>query len=59
MEIGDKVIIMAYVLLNEQELETHAPTVVFVDHDNKPARVANYEKHGLLSDQEGFNTLTL
>ena len=59
VEIGDKVIIMAYVLLNEQELETFAPTVVFVDHDNKPAHIANYEKHGLLSDQEGFNTLTL
>ena len=59
VEIGDKVIIMAYVLLNEQELETHAPTVVFVDHDNKPAHVTNYEKHGLLSDQEGLNTLML
>ena len=59
VEIGDKVIIMAYVLLNEQELETHAPTVVFVDHDNKPAHIANYEKHGLLNDQEGLNTLML
>ena len=56
VEIGDKVIIMAYVLLNEQELETYAPTVVFVDHDNKPVHVANYEKHGLLRDQEGYNT---
>lgn len=59
VEIGDKVIIMAYVLLNEQEMETHSPIVVFVDHDNKPAHVANYEKHGLLIDQEGFNTETL
>lgn len=55
VEIGDKVIIMAYVWLNEQEVETHSPTVVFVDDDNKPAHVANYEKHGLLIDQEGFN----
>ena len=57
--IGDKVIIMAYVLLNDEELETHFPTVVFVDHDNKPAHIANYEKHGLLVDQEGYNTETL
>lgn len=59
VEIGDKVIIMAYVLLNEQELETYNPTVVFVDQDNKPIRIANYEKHGLLSDQEGLNTVKL
>lgn len=59
VEIGDKVIIMAYVLLNEQELETYNPTVVFVDQDNKPVRIANYEKHGLLSDQEGLNTVKL
>ncbi len=59
VEIGDKVIIMAYVLLNDEELETHFPTVVFVDHDNKPAHIANYEKHGLLVDQEGYNTETL
>ena len=54
VEIGDKVIIMAYVWLNEQELENYAPTVVFVDDDNKPLHVANYEKHGLLIDQEGL-----
>lgn len=56
VEIGDKVIIMAYVWLNEQELEHYAPTVVFVDDDNKALHVANYEKHGLLMDQEGYKT---
>lgn len=56
VEIGDKVIIMAYVWLNEQELENYAPMVVFVDDDNKPLHVANYEKHGLLIDQEGYKT---
>ncbi len=56
VEIGDKVIIMAYVWLNEQELDNYAPTVVFVDDDNKQLHVANYEKHGLLIDQEGYKT---
>ncbi len=56
VEINDKVIIMAYVWLNEQELESFAPTVVFVDQDNKPVRIADYEKHGLLTDQEDSNT---
>ncbi|MBR6879111.1 MAG: aspartate 1-decarboxylase [Bacteroidales bacterium] len=55
VEIGDKVIIMAYVWLDEHELETHAPTVVFVDHENRPAHIASYEKHGLLMDQEDLN----
>ena len=55
VEIGDKVIIMAYVWLDEHELENHAPTVVFVDHENKPAHIASYEKHGLLIDQEDHN----
>ena len=53
VEIGDKVIIMAYVWLDEHELENHAPTVVFVDHENKPAHIASYEKHGLLIDLNG------
>ena len=56
VEIGDKVIIMAYVWLDEHELENHAPTVVFVDHENKPAHIASYEKHGLLIDQEDLNS---
>lgn len=56
VEIGDKVIIMAYVWLNEQELEAHSPKVVFVDHVNRSAHIANYEKHGLLIDQDDLNT---
>ena len=33
------------------EAKTHKPMVVFVDDNNKIARKANYEKHGLLCDQ--------
>ena len=50
VEIGDKVIIMAYAVLDEKELKNHKPKVVFVDDDNKIVRTTSYEKHGLLED---------
>ena len=51
VSVGDKVIIMAYANLTPEEAKTHKSMVVFVDDDNKIARKANYEKHGLLCDQ--------
>ena len=51
VNVGDKVIIMAYANLTPEEAKTHKPMVVFVDDDNKIVRKANYEKHGLLCDQ--------
>ena len=59
VEIGDKVIIMAYVWLDEKELQRHTPKVVFVDHENKKVHIANREQPGLLEDQVGLNTDTL
>ncbi len=50
VEIGDKIIIMAYAMLNSDEAEHHAPNVVFVDDKNKIVRTTKYEKHGLLED---------
>lgn len=47
---GDKIIIMAYEELEPAEAKTAKPVVVFVDDDNKPTRVTDYEKHGLLAD---------
>lgn len=55
VEVGDKVIIMAYVWLNEVELESYAPKVVFVDHENKPVQIVDHEKHGRLIDQPELN----
>ena len=49
---GDKIIIMAYAQMTPEEAKTHKPTVLFVDQDNKIVRKANYEKHGLLVEQE-------
>ncbi len=51
VDVGDKVIIMAYAAMTREEATHHHPTVLFVDDDNRIARKANYEKHGLLKDQ--------
>lgn len=45
---GDRVIIMSYADITPEELENHSPKVVFVDEDNRPVKIARYEKHGLL-----------
>lgn len=47
---GDKIILMAYCELTPEEAKEHRPTVVFVDDENKPARITHYEKHGRLED---------
>ncbi|MBR1724807.1 MAG: aspartate 1-decarboxylase [Ruminococcus sp.] len=47
---GDLVIIMSYADMTPEELDYHKPTVVFVDENNKAARVARCEKHGRLED---------
>lgn len=51
VNVGDKVIIMAYANMTSEEAQTHKPMVLFVDDNNKIVRKANYEKHGLLCDQ--------
>ncbi len=52
VELGDKVIIMSYAQMTEDEVKDNPPKVVFVDDDNKITRVTNYEKHGALFDIE-------
>ena len=52
VSVGDKVIIMCYALMTPEEADANPPRVVFVDDDNKIARVTRYEKHGLLKDME-------
>ena len=51
VNVGDKVIIMAYAQMTPEEAKTHKPTVLFVNDSNKIVRKANYEKHGLLIEQ--------
>ncbi len=38
VDVGDKVIIMAYGLLDEAELAAHQPKIVLVDQDNRVAK---------------------
>ncbi len=49
---GDTIIIIAYAQLNAEELASHHPRVVFVDEKNHIARVAHYEKHGHLGNDD-------
>ena len=51
VNVGDKVIIMAYAYMTPVEAKSHKPTVLFVDENNRIVRKANYEKHGLLKEQ--------
>ena len=46
VEVGDKVIIMAYAQMTPEENENHYPKVVFVNDKNEITEVSNYEKHG-------------
>ena len=52
VSVGDKVIIMCSGQMSPEEVSANPPRVVFVDDDNKIARVTRYEKHGLLKDRE-------
>ncbi|TWS20547.1 aspartate 1-decarboxylase [Tsukamurella asaccharolytica] len=42
---GDIVILIAYGQLNEEELRTYAPSVVFVDADNRPVELTADPAH--------------
>lgn len=48
VQVGDKIIIMAYCDMDEKEANDHKPRVVFVDEKNKIEKLSRYEKHGLL-----------
>ena len=52
VNVGDKVIIMTYADMTPEEAKQHKPTVLFVNEENEIVRKANYEKHGLLCNQE-------
>lgn len=49
VQIGDHIIIMAYADMSPEEAKEHKPQVVFVEDDNRIARITHYEKHGELS----------
>lgn len=47
---GDTVIIMSYADMTPDEFKDAPPKVVFVDENNRIARVTRYEAHGKLED---------
>lgn len=52
VSVGDKVIIMSYAGMTPEELKENPPRVIFVDDENKAARITRYEKHGRLEDMD-------
>ena len=46
VQIGDKIIIMSYVLVNANEVDSFRPKVVFVDDNNKIVKLCDEETHG-------------
>jgi aspartate 1-decarboxylase len=46
VQVGDKVIIMAYAQMKKSEVENHLPKVVFVNDKNEIIEIADCEKHG-------------
>jgi len=48
VQVNDKIIIMAYAQINEDDIKSFKPKVLFVDEKNKKINLTNYEKHGLM-----------
>lgn len=48
VSVGDKIIIMCYAMMTEQEADANPPRVVLVGANNKPEQVSRYERHGML-----------
>lgn len=46
---GDTVIIISYAMLSAEELKAHKPTVVFVDENNRPVKLADHEIHATIA----------
>ena len=51
VQVGDHVIIMCYCQMSPEEVKEHKPKVVFVDGENKIAKVSSYEKYGTLTQE--------
>ncbi len=46
VEVGDKVIIMAYAQMTTDEVENYKPDVVFVNEKNEIIEITDHETHG-------------
>jgi aspartate 1-decarboxylase len=48
VQVGDKVIIIAYALMNENEARTFQPNVLILDDQNRIVKVKHKEVHGTI-----------
>lgn len=48
VQVGDKVIIIAYAMMDSQEAELHKPRVLILDDDNKISQIKDKEIHGTM-----------
>ena len=51
VQVGDHVIIMCYCQMSPEEVKEHKPKVVFVDDENKIAKVKKKKKYGTLTQE--------
>ena len=52
VQVGDKIILMAYCEMDNEEAKNHKPKVVFVNEENNIQTIERYEKPGSLESQE-------
>ena len=50
VRVGDTLIVFAFAMLTEKEMETHKPRLIFADAENNPFRLAEAERHADLAD---------
>lgn len=46
VQVGDRVIIISYAMMDEKEAKTFQPTVLVLDEKNRIVRIKNKEIHG-------------
>lgn len=46
VQVGDRIIVMAYAQLSPDEIESHLPKIVFVNEKNEIKKISSCEKHG-------------
>lgn len=56
VQVDDHIIIMCYCQLDDEEVKSHKPKVVFVDDNNRISKISSYEKYGTLTD-DAVNSL--
>ncbi|WP_195971054.1 aspartate 1-decarboxylase [Clostridium thermobutyricum] len=50
VQVGDRIILMSYCIIDNEKAIKHRPKVVFVNKENKIEKITSYEKHGEIVD---------